>query len=81
MALISGKECEDMLDASGNIAAMLAIASRAMETLLKDEAAFYLAGKTPSASWRRRHGVIARALADAARVSQACPDRECHARG
>ena len=71
LVVMSRDEYEDMLDARGHAAAMAAVASGAMETLSEEEAAAYLAAKTPLAFWRRHRGVTQKALADAVGVSQA----------
>ena len=71
MVLLSRDEYEDLLDARGHAAAMQAVASGAMETLSEDDAAAYLAAKTPLAFWRRHRGMTQQALAGAVGVSQA----------
>jgi predicted transcriptional regulator len=50
---------------------MQAVASGAMETLSEEDAAAYLAAKTPLAFWRRHRGVTQQAPADSVGVSQA----------
>jgi DNA-binding XRE family transcriptional regulator len=71
MMLLSRDEYEELLDVRGHAAAMQAVASGAMETLSEEEAAAYLAAKTPLAFWRRHRGVTQKTLADAIGVSQA----------
>jgi len=71
VVVLSRDEYEDLLDARGHAAAMAAVASGAMETLSEEDAAAYLAAKTPLAFWRRHRGVTQKALADAIGVSQA----------
>jgi DNA-binding XRE family transcriptional regulator len=71
MVLLSRDEYEELLDARGHAAAMQAIASGSMETLSEQEAAAYLAAKTPLAFWRRHRGVTQKTLAGAIGVSQA----------
>ena len=71
MVLLSRDEYEDLLDARGHMAAMQAVASGMMETLSEEDAAAYLAAKSPLAFWRRHRGVTQQALAKAVGVSQA----------
>ncbi len=71
MVLLSLKEYEDVTDARGHAAAMQAVASGVMETMSEEDAAAYLAAKTPVAFWRRHRGVTQQAAADAVGVSQA----------
>lgn len=71
MVLLSRDEYEDLLDARGHAAAMQAVASGAIETLSEEDAASYLAAKTPLAFWRRHRGMTQQALAEAIGVSQA----------
>lgn len=71
MVLLSADEYQDLIDARGHEAAMQAVASGAMETLSEEDAAAYLAAKTPLAFWRRHRGVTQQALAEAVGVSQA----------
>ena len=71
MVLLSRDEYEDLLDARGHAAAMQAVASGMMETLSEEDAAAYLAAKSPLAFWRRHRGVTQQALAKAVGVSQA----------
>ena len=71
MVLLSRDEYEDLLDARGHAAAMQAVASGAMEMLSEEDAAAYLAAKSPLAFWRRHRDVTQQALAKAIGVSQA----------
>jgi DNA-binding XRE family transcriptional regulator len=71
MVLLSRDEYDDLLDARGHEAAMRAVGSGAMETLSEQDAAAYLAAKTPLAFWRRHRGTTQQALAEAVGVSQA----------
>jgi DNA-binding XRE family transcriptional regulator len=71
MVLLSLDEYQDLIDARGHAAAIQAVASGAMETLAEEDAAAYLAAKTPLAFWRRHRAVTQQALADAIGISRA----------
>jgi DNA-binding XRE family transcriptional regulator len=71
MVLLSLDEYQDLTDARGHLAAMRAVAAGPMEALSEEDAAAYLAAKTPLAFWRRHRGVTQQVLAEAIGVSQA----------
>lgn len=71
MVPLSLDEYQDLTVSRGHAAAMQAVASGAMETLSEEDAAAYLAAKTPLAFWRRHRAVTQRALSGAIGVSQA----------
>ena len=71
MVPLSLDEYQDLTVSRGHAAAMQAVASGAMETLSEEDAAAYLAAKTPLAFGRRHRAVTQRALSGAIGVSQA----------
>jgi len=70
MVVISREEYEDLVDARRHEAVMRDVATGRVETLSEDDAAAYLAAKTPLAFWRRKRGLTQAALAQAVGISQ-----------